>query len=155
MIYYAAVQNALVGQVQNALVATYGAALESASPVLNVQPHLSEVLEIVLSDDTITSDSVSVTITNAIGQYTAIGTRSGFSSGPNMGAFLNSVGDDIRKALRNFKICDFLRSMSGVDVCDYWWVPFVILLLLLIGITFFIQASRGFGEGVASRKRAR
>lgn len=155
MIYYAAVQNALVNQVQSALVTAYGAALESASPVLNTQPHTSEVLEIVLSDDSITSDQVSATITNATGQYTAIGTRSGFSNGPNMGAFLNSIGEGIRQALRDFKICDFLQSTFGVDVCDYWWLPFVILALLAVAVTFFVQSSKGFGEGLATRKRSR
>jgi hypothetical protein len=151
MIYYAAIQNAFVNQAQSALISTYGMALESVSPVLNSQPHSSEVLEIVLSDDSITSDAVSVTITNAIGQYTAIGSRSGFSNGPDMGAFLNSIGDGLRKALKDFKICNFLYSVFKVDVCDYWWLPIVIGLMLIVAVTFFVQAGKGFGSGIAKK----
>lgn len=97
------------------------------------------------------SNIVTSEINANYGSAAGIGTPSGSPNGPNMGAFLNSVGDAIRKALTNFKVCDFLKTTFGVDVCAYWWVPFAFLLVIVLGVVFFLQASKGFGEGIATR----
>lgn len=141
MTFYATFDYSAVNTAAQALQAQYGSRV-NVSVITQPASGTSYVLQVDTNDSTITADDISSTITNAIGSYANVtgGSSTTPASGIDMGAFLNSIGAQLR-ALWNKLTSAFPSWLSIV----------LIILLILFLVIFFAQFGKGLGEGTAER----
>lgn len=115
------------------------------------------------TDDSMAQSDIDSNVTDTTSKYTVStplstpdtqGTPSGFSWGPNMGAFLNSIGDAVRNWFNNLtfpKDCQSIKDLIGIDVCKDLLIILFVILGIFVAILFFTSFSKGLGGGVAAR----